>query len=85
MFCKVEQVIQVVTNAREWKKFWKNVSFWKKKLKLNFWIFDPFFRKFDQITLMSEKNQIFEKVIFDVKSGVLGRKLLLVDIFWAKN
>ena len=34
---------------------------------------------------MSEKNQIFEKVIFDVKNAVLGKKLLLADIFWAKN
>ena len=34
---------------------------------------------------MSEKNQIFEKVSFDVKNGVLGQKLLLADIFWAKN
>ena len=34
---------------------------------------------------MSEKNKIFEKVIFDVKNTVLGKKLLLADIFWAKN
>ena len=61
-----------------------NIIFWKK-LKLNFLILDPIFRKSDQKTLMSEKNKIFEKLIFDVKNAVLGKKLLLADIFWAKN
>ena len=53
----------------------KNISFWKKKLKLNFWILDPIFRKSDQKTRISEKHQIFEKVIFDVKNAVLGKKI----------
>ena len=55
-----------------------------KKLKSNFWIFDPFFRKFDQKTLKSEKNQTCEKVTFDAKNVLLGRKLLLADVFWPK-
>ena len=62
----------------------KNKKF-LKKFKFNFWIFDPIFRKFDQKTLKSEKNQTFKKVIFDAKKVLLGPKLLLGDIFLTKN
>ena len=61
----------------------KKLNFWKI-MKSNFWIFDPFFRKFGQKTLKSEKNQFFKKVIFDAKNVLLGQKLLLADIFWPK-
>ena len=53
-------------------------------MKFTFWIFDPIFRKFDQITLKSEKIQSFKKVIFDAKNVILGRKLLLAAIFLPK-
>ena len=52
-----------------------------KNLKINFWIFDQTFWKFDQKTLKSEKNQTFKKVIFDAKNVLLGQNLLLADNF----
>ena len=54
-------------------------------MKFNFWIFDATFRKFDQKTLKSEKNQTFEKVIFDAKNVLLGWNLLLAAILWPEN
>ena len=44
-----------------------------------------FFENLTKKRLCPKKNQIFEKVGFDVKNGVLGRKLLLADIFSATN
>ena len=55
-----------------------------KKSKSNFWFFDPFFWKFGLKTPKSETNQTCEKVTFDAKNELLGRKLLLADIFWPK-
>ena len=71
-------MIQVVTNAREWKKIAKQLCFWKNKL--NFW---PNFSKIWPKKV--QNNQTFEKVTFDAKNVLLGWKLLLADIFWPKN
>ena len=55
-----------------------------EKFENKFLTFWPNFSKNWPKMLKSEKNQTFEKVIFDAKNVLLGPKLLLGDIFWPK-
>ena len=56
----------------------------KKKLKLNFWILDPIFRKLDKKTLMSEKIKFSKKWFLMSKKGFSGKNYYWLIFFGPK-